>query len=118
MSTFEEIPAVSMSPTVKFLSIGTHPVIVYPAQVSMEQFKSFLEDQFIHINFLDTKGETCLGVNLDPNSTGKWNADFDEGKRIFHLEGDLVLDYVKVRCIADIDLASMKGEGYLRILES
>jgi hypothetical protein len=30
-----------------------------------------------------------------------------------HLEGELTLDYVKVRCIADIDLQTFKGEGYL-----
>jgi hypothetical protein len=34
-----------------------------------------------------------------------------------HLEGGLILDYVKVRCIADIDLTSLAGQGHLAIVE-
>ncbi|WP_075883934.1 MbtH family protein [Candidatus Protochlamydia sp. W-9] len=114
----EDFQTTSISSTVKFLSTGLHPLSVYPSPVSIEHFKAFLEEQFIHINYLDTKGETCLGVNLDLNSTDKWTIGFEQKKGTFHLEGDLILDYVKVRCVADVDLSSMKGMGYLRILES
>jgi len=30
-----------------------------------------------------------------------------------HLEGKLTLDYVRVRCIADIDLKTLEGKGRL-----
>ena len=33
-----------------------------------------------------------------------------------HLEGGLTLDYVKVRCIADIDLTTLAGQGHLEIV--
>jgi hypothetical protein len=32
---------------------------------------------------------------------------------VAHLEGGLTLNYVKVRCIADIDLQTLQGKGYL-----
>jgi hypothetical protein len=40
-------------------------------------------------------------------------ADFGNQTGTVHLEGDLTLDYVKVRCIADIDLQTLNGKGRL-----
>jgi MbtH protein len=106
---FEELPSATLSPTVKFLSEGKHPLRVYPYPSTSEHIKTYLEEGFIHLNFLDTKGETCLG--FQPNSnTDKSQADFRQGKGKIYLEGNLILDYVNVKCQADIDLSS--GEGY------
>jgi hypothetical protein len=40
-------------------------------------------------------------------------ADFENQTGTVHLEGDLTLDYVKVRCVADIDLQTFNGQGHL-----
>jgi hypothetical protein len=32
---------------------------------------------------------------------------------MIHVEGELTLDYVRVRCIADVDLATLEGTGHL-----
>ena len=36
---------------------------------------------------------------------------------LFEQEGNLTLNYVKVRCIADIDLETLTGHGHLEIVE-
>jgi len=40
-------------------------------------------------------------------------ADFENGAGIVHVEGGLTLDYVKVKCVADIDLRTLEGTGHL-----
>lgn len=40
-------------------------------------------------------------------------ADFEGGTGNVHLVGSLTLNYDKVELVADIDLASLKGTGYL-----
>jgi hypothetical protein len=40
-------------------------------------------------------------------------ADFENQSGAVHLEGELTLDFVKVRCIADIDLKTLSGKGHL-----
>jgi len=45
-------------------------------------------------------------------------ADFDHGHGTVHVEGNLTLDYVKVRCVADIDLATLEGQGHLEKVEA
>ncbi|MFI6058270.1 hypothetical protein [Streptomyces sp. NPDC051286] len=39
--------------------------------------------------------------------------DFVEGTGSVHVEGILTLNYVQVRCVADIDLTSLSGSGHL-----
>lgn len=111
----EDQPFDTISPTVKFLSKGKHPVAIYPIPTSLERLKSYLNDRFIHVNFLDTQGETCLGMNID--AMDKAAANLESGQGNLHLEGELVLDFVKVRCFVDVDVSSMKGVGYLQIKE-
>jgi hypothetical protein len=41
------------------------------------------------------------------------HADFENRSGAVHLEGELTLDFVKVRCIADIDLKTLAGKGRL-----
>ncbi|MGH9754837.1 MAG: hypothetical protein ACREA2_18830, partial [Blastocatellia bacterium] len=45
-------------------------------------------------------------------------ADFDNGGGTVHVEGNLTLDYVKVRGIADINLATQEGKGHLEKVEA
>jgi len=76
-------------------------------------FKEAIDRSYVHIKFMQTKGGTELGIRLDPSTSDFTNADFEKETGTAHLEGSLTLDYVKVRCIADVDLASLAGFGHL-----
>jgi len=68
---------------------------------------------YVHIKFTQTKGGTELGVRLDQETLDLGQADFENQTGKVHLEGELTLDYVKVRCIADLDLQTLNGKGRL-----
>ena len=67
--------------------------------------------------FTDTRGGTELGFRLDPARSNLSGANWDAGEGSIHLEGELSLDGVPVRCVADLDLATVEGKGHLEILE-
>jgi len=71
----------------------------------------------VHIKFTATRGGTELGVRLDRAACDVSRADFDNQTGTVHLEGGLTLDYVKVRCIADLDLPTLVGQGHLEIVD-
>jgi hypothetical protein len=70
----------------------------------------------VHIRFADTKGGTELGFSLDPEATDIRQADFDKGSGSVRLVGNLTLDYVKVRCVANIELETLSGRGHLETI--
>lgn len=72
---------------------------------------------YLLIKFTETRGGTELGFPLDHDYTDISGADFDEGTGIVHVEGNLILNDDPVRCIADIDLKTLKGTGRLALLE-
>jgi uncharacterized protein YbdZ (MbtH family) len=101
------------------LSEGTHPVEVgLRPEKNIKLFKEAIDRNYVHIRFTDTRGITELGVRLDRDVCDFSSTDFENGAGKVHLEGGLTLDYVKVRCIADIDLSSLEGEGYLVKVEA
>jgi len=101
---------------VKRLSQGKHEVVIGHRDESYEEIKERIEDGYIHIKFTKTRGGTELGINVDLNSTNVKDLDFTKGEGLLHIEGTTNLNYNAVRLIADIDLASRKGEGYLEIV--
>jgi hypothetical protein len=84
----------------------------------VEELKQSIDRGYVLVTFTDTHGGTELGVRLNEKLTDLSGADFGERSGLVHLVGNLVLDYTKVRCVADIDVASLEGEGYLEILEN
>lgn len=80
---------------------------------SVKLFKEEIDRDYVHVKFTGTKGGTELGVRLDRSACNFGSADFEQGKGIIDLEGELTLDYVNVRCVAKIDLKSLAGKGYL-----
>jgi len=80
---------------------------------TVKRFKEAIDRNYVHINFTDTRGGTELGVRLDTDSCNFSKADFEKGSGSVHVEGGLTLDYVKVRCIADISLDRLEGIGHL-----
>jgi hypothetical protein len=102
---------------VQRLSEGKHEVVIGHRDEPYEEIKQRIEDGYIHIKFTQTKGGTELGINVDLNSTNVKELDFNKGEGLLHIEGTTNLNYNAVRCIADIDLATRKGEGCLQVVE-
>jgi uncharacterized protein YbdZ (MbtH family) len=103
---------------VKRLTQGGHPVVagLHPEK-NVQALKEGIDRGYVHIKFTETKGGTALGVRLDTAACDVSQADFENQTGTVHLEGGLLLDYVKVRCIADIDLTTLAGQGHLEIVE-
>jgi hypothetical protein len=80
---------------------------------SAAALKERIDLGFIHIKFTETQGGTVLGVKLDPAAVDLSRADFNTSSGTVRLEGSLTLNYEKVRCQAEIDLATLKGTGIL-----
>ena len=107
-----------MNELVQRLSEGDHPVTVGGPKPSLEEFRKRVEDMgYVFIKFTGTRGGTDLGVRVDKSATGLSQAFFEQATGVVHVEGTLTLNYVKVRCVADIHLESLDGMGHLVILE-
>jgi len=103
-----------MNDLVRRLCEGDHPVEAsLRPNKTVEGLKECIDRKYVHIRFTDTKGGTELGFALDPEATDISPADFDKGSGSVRLVGSLTLDYVKVRCIANIELETLSGRGHL-----
>jgi uncharacterized protein YbdZ (MbtH family) len=96
------------------LSQGEHPVeISLRPERTGQALREAFERGYVFVRFTGTRGGTELGVRLDRAASDATDADFDaQGGRI-RIVGDLTLDFEPVRCVADIDLATMTGHGRL-----
>jgi hypothetical protein len=107
-----------MDDLVQRLAEGNHPVTVGGPKPSLEEFQRRVGDMgYVFIKFTDTRGGTDLGVRVDKSATDLNQADFERRTGVAHVEGTLTLNYVKVRCVADIDLETLNGTGHLVALE-
>jgi uncharacterized protein YbdZ (MbtH family) len=98
---------------------GDHPVEAgLRPEKTVKLFKEAIDRNYVHIKFTDTRGGTELGVRLDRDRCDFSQADFENGAGAVHIEGGLTLDYVKVRCIANIALNTLEGKGSLVKVEA
>ena len=95
---------------VQRLSTGTHTVRATRAG-SLDELDAALERGFLHLTFGGTNGETELNLQVDPAATQR-----RESGGHLHVEGILTLDFVPVRCVADLDLPALSGTGRLVML--
>ncbi|MBE9178526.1 MbtH domain protein [Oculatella sp. LEGE 06141] len=103
-----------MNELVQRLSQGNHPVEVeLRPQKTVSAFKACLERGNVHVRFTQTQGGTELGVRLDHHACDWSQINGDRPVGSVHLVGELTLNYVRVRCIADIDLETLAGTGHL-----
>lgn len=101
------------------LSEGDHPVEAsLRPEKNVKALKERIDLGFVHIKFTDTRGGTELGVRLDRDALDLSRADFENETGTVHLEGGLALNYVKVRCVAEIDLQTLTGRGHLVPLQA
>lgn len=105
-----------MDELVQRLSQGDHPIVAQRYK-SAEELKQAIDRGYVLVKFTDTRGGTELGVRLDNTLTSLAGADLGQSTGAVHLVGSLTLNYVKVRCVADVALATLDGKGHLEILE-
>ena len=96
------------------LSHDEHPVEanLRPERTALA-LKERIAQGYFPLKFTDTIGGTEVGVRLDPDSVDLSKADFANQCGMVHFEGGLTLNYVKVRCIADLNLETLTGKGHL-----
>jgi uncharacterized protein YbdZ (MbtH family) len=93
---------------------GDHRVVVSQRpEPSVQALKESIDNGYVRITFTETKGGTELGFKLDKEASDFSGANLEEGTGKVRLVGGLTLDYVKVRCIAEIDLTTLEGRGHL-----
>jgi hypothetical protein len=94
------------------------PIIMGGSQPSADELRKRVEEmRYVLIKFTETRGGTELGFELDQDATDVSTADFDQGSGTVHVEGTLILNDDPVRCIADLDLATLEGTGRLVLVE-
>ncbi len=85
---------------------------------TLEELKERLLDmKFAFVAFPETKGGTEIGINIDIDLSDVKDADFNNGSGHISLIGTCELNYQKVRCIAEIDLSTKKGMGFLECVQ-
>jgi len=94
------------------------PIVMGGADPTVEELRERTGEMgYVLVKFTQTRGGTELGFPLDRDATDISGANFEEATGSVHVEGHLILNDDPVRCIADIDLATLKGNGRLKLEE-
>jgi Core binding factor beta subunit len=94
------------------------PVVMGGTDPTVEELRNRTGEMgYVLVKFTETRGGTELSFPIDRDATDVSAANFDEGTGTVHVEGHLKLNGDPVRCIADIDLATLKGTGRLKLEE-
>ncbi len=88
-----------------------HPVETARPEKTAKALKECIDRDYVHVMFKKTGTE--VGIQLDRRDCNFTKADFENARGTVHLVGGLILNYDKVRCVADIDLESCEGTGHL-----
>ena len=101
------------------LSIGDHKIVfMQRPEPSVKALKDAIDSGYVRVKFTETQGGTELGFKVDKDASDLAEADFEAGTGKVRVVGGLTLDYTKVRCVANIDLATLAGEGHLEKVEA
>ena len=107
-----------METLVERLSNGEHRVeIVARPETTLPAFRDCVERGYVHVLFPDTRGGTELGFDVDRATSDLAALTAGASTGTVTIAGALSLDFVDVRCIAAIDLATLKGTGHLVPIE-
>ncbi|MBN4055430.1 MbtH domain protein [bacterium AH-315-K03] len=83
----------------------------------IEAFKEQIDKDYVFIKFTEPYGDVDLAIHPDKETSDWESADFENATGVVHLEGEIGLNYVKCRLVADVNLDTLKGEGYLVPIE-
>jgi hypothetical protein len=101
-----------MNELVQRLSTGRHPVTANRPDKNPAALKERIDLGYLHILFNETGTE--IGIQLDRSRCDFSKADFATGEGKVYVEGCITLNYEKIRCVAEVALSDMQGEGYVR----
>jgi hypothetical protein len=94
------------------------PIVMGGMDPTVEELRDRTGEMgYVLVKFTETRGGTELGFHLDRDTTDLGGADFDNSTGTVHVEGNLTLNGDPVRCIAEIDLTTLKGIGRLVLEE-
>ena len=82
------------------------------------ELKDAIDRKYVHVLFTETQGGTELGFHLDEAHSDLTGAQWERGEGTIRLAGNLKLDGIPVRCVAELDLASLEGVGRLEGAEA
>jgi uncharacterized protein YbdZ (MbtH family) len=101
------------------LSRGPQPVeLGLRPEKTVDALIRQIETGYVHVRFTETRGGTELTFPLEPGSAESIKEQIARDEGPLRLSGNLTLDYVPVRCVADIDLSTFAGTGKLEITTS
>lgn len=80
---------------------------------TLKIFKEALDRNYVHIKFTGTQGGTELGVRLTGACVICGRLTLKQVSAQYTIAGSLTLDYVKARCIADLDLKTVERTSHL-----
>lgn len=86
------------------------PVETARPEKTAKALKECVDRDYVHVMFVKTGTE--VGVQLDRRDC-KFEGDFDNATGKVHIVGGLILNYDKVRVVADIDLSTCEGTGHM-----
>jgi uncharacterized protein YbdZ (MbtH family) len=92
--------------------------VILEADKTAHALMTCIGNGYMHMKFIDARGEVELGVILDREAVEIHTADFENQKGVVHLEGGLIINCQRIRCIADINLETLTGRGYLYPLKA
>lgn len=106
-----------MSELAQRFSRGPHTILYRPrGGQARTEFRADVERDYVHLLFTGAAGEIELGFPSDRARSDLSGANWDAGEGSIHLEGELGLNGIPVRCVADLDLRTMAGVGRLDLL--
>lgn len=79
-----------------------------------KSLKECIDRNYVHVMFKETGTE--IGIRLARDLCKMENVDFDEESGSVILVGGLILNYNKVKCVAEIEIKNCEGVGYLELL--
>lgn len=86
------------------------PVETARPEKTAKALKECVDRDYVHVMFVKTGTE--VGVQLDRRDC-KFDGDFENATGKVHIVGGLILNYDKVRVVADIDLSTCEGTGHM-----
>ncbi|MEU3650024.1 hypothetical protein AB0E59_42125 [Lentzea sp. NPDC034063] len=84
---------------------------------SVDELRGSLGRGYLLLEFEGTRGGTELGVRLDDEAVNHAANDLDREAAVVRLTGGLRLNQVDVRCVAELNVETMRGTGRLTVVE-
>lgn len=108
---------------VSYLCTGVHRVAIdVKPEKSIKSFQQAVDRGYVHLTFADTgegaQGNTRIGLQLDKTASNFDQADFENEEGAARIVGELSLNYVEIRCTAEIDVGTLTGTAQVARISS